>query len=368
MKKKILLIDPSLKKKNGHHFDLTINLSKSLKKKGYSVNILTNINIDLEAKLNLEKFAKVTPLFFIDHYAILKKFKIPFIRELLNFIKISKKISKDLKKIPNADFIIWHTLFPSELYACALSNIKKPIAVCLHDEPGPLLNRILWRIAFYKAVKAKLFINIGGFDDYIKKYKSLTKISKFNIFPFAFNGKKLNKKKTKVSTIGFFGYQRLDKGADIILKLIKALILNNFKIVLHDPNNQIKFFHPRVKNINFVKNLSFEMQKCDLIILPFHQKSYSVRCSGTFTYVMASGIPAIVPNNTQMSRFIKLSGCGVIYKHHTIKSILNAVKIAKSKYSEISEKSYLLSKNWLNKYGNKKFLEALINKKNFIKL
>ena len=53
MKKIILLIDPSLKKKNGHHFDLTINLSKSLKKKGYSVNILTNINIDLDAKLNL---------------------------------------------------------------------------------------------------------------------------------------------------------------------------------------------------------------------------------------------------------------------------------------------------------------------------
>jgi hypothetical protein len=369
MKNKILLIDPSLNHKDGHHFDLSINLCKSLIKKGYTVNILTNVDIDLDAKSSLEKFAKVTPLFCINHYTALKRTKIPFIRKLINFIKLSKKISRVLKKVPDTDLIIWHTFFPSELYACALSNIKKPIAACLHYEPGSLLDRIIWRIAFYKANKAKLFLNIGGFDDsYIKKYKSLTRINKFNIFPLPFNGKILKRKKKKISTIGFFGNQRLDKGADIILKLIKELILKNFKIILQDTISDIKFFHPKVKNINFVEDLSIEMQKCDLIIMPFHQESYSARCSGTFIYAMSSGIPAIVPKNTTMSHFIKFSGCGIIYEHHTIESIIDALKIAENEYSEISKKSYLVSKNWLNKHGNKKFLESLLNNKNFTKL
>ena len=364
---KFILFDPELESQIGHHFDLSIRLLESLKNDGYTVSILTSKKIDSDSKTKLEKFASVFPFFTTNHYQYPNKSKFPIIGELYKFIKNSKNLSKMLKNVPEGDVWIWHTFFPTELYACGLADIKKPIAACLHNEPDTpnWCNKLMWKLAFNKAANVNLRMNVGGFDKkYLNNYLPLIPNKNINIFPFPFDGRLLDRQKKQLKKIGFFGHQRKEKGS-LIIKIVEKLILDGYEIVIHDTAEQIKFTHKNVKNIGYVEDLSSEIINCDLVIMPYDSNSYKSVCSGILSYVISCGIPVVVPLNSSLSYWMNKIGSGVCFEEYTSESVVKAVNNIKNNYYKISLDAYNLSKKWKKTYGIKKFSDELISEKNF---
>jgi glycosyltransferase involved in cell wall biosynthesis len=363
---KINLIDPGLSHKAGHHHDIDLRIASELINLGHEITIYSNLKYIQDEKLS--KGIKIVPIFSISPYINLKQDRIT--GELDDFIHYSNVYSQELKKISPADMLIVPTMFSFLLNAFAIAKIKTPISACILFGPdfcNVSNGKLRWSLAFRNS-KDFLVINIGSLEKInFYDYLPLTFNKKFNIFPLPYDGSLPHEEKNKIETVGFFGHQRGEKGMDLLQPLINFLIAKNINIIFHDSSGYIKFDHPNVNCLGFVENLTNEISKCDLIILPYLQEEYSHRGSGILYEALASGVPALVPFNTTLAEHIEESGSGIMFFDHTAESIIEAFNIAEARYKDISTNASIVSKKWSQKHGIKNFVKSFIEESNFYK-
>jgi glycosyltransferase involved in cell wall biosynthesis len=361
---KINLIDPGLRNQEGHHYDIDKRVALELINLGHEVTIFSHHAFVLNDEL--KNTIKIIPIFSLSPYSNLKQDHIT--GELDEFRNFSNIYSEELKKTSSADMIIAPTMFSFLLNAFAIAKIKTPISACIHFGPDfrNISNgKLRWRLAFRNA-KDFLFINIGSLEKInYYDYLPLTYNKKFNIFPKPYDGNYPRQEKNKIETVGFFGHQRGEKGMNLLQPLINFLIAKNIKIIFHDSSNNIKFDHPNINCLGFVENLTNEISKCDLIILPYLQEEYSHRGSGILYEAIASAVPAIVPFNTTLGVHIEESGSGIVFFDYSPKSIIEAFNIAETRYKDISNNASIASKKWSQKHGIKNFVKSFIKESNF---
>jgi hypothetical protein len=239
---KINLIDPALRNKVGHHYDLDLKIANELLDQGHEVIIYSNHSFIKDSTVKTR--IKIIPTFSKSPYDTFNLNSAT--NQSDEFKNFSNLYASELKKVLPAELIIVPTMFSFLLNSFTAIKTKTPIAACIMRGPE-LLNlknsSISWRIAFDNA-QDKLLLNLGGLESIsCDDYLPLIRNKKFNIFPLPYDGLLLNKPKIKIQTVGFFGHQRIGKGLIFFKPLIEYLISKNLSITFHDSSNKIIFNH-----------------------------------------------------------------------------------------------------------------------------
>lgn len=363
-KLRINILDPGLTVKAGHHFDLDMKLSKFLTEQGHQVHVYSNVKIKDDVQDEMSAFASLTPLFRAGPYQDPKK-QDPYAGELITYMNHTVILADDLLQVMDADIWIWPTLMSAHLRACAVRQVKVPIAACVH---APVVcdrypnGTIWWRDALIAANRADLRLNIGAIDqEHQYEYLPLTMNGKFTVFPSYFEGISPSSPRAALKTIGFFGQQREEKGALLIKEIVDRLVSSGYNVIVNDSDQKIGLMErPGLTVLGFVPNLPDEMVKCDLVVLPYEPDRYRSRSSGIVMDALASGLPAVVPFDTMPGRWIDRTGAGTQFVKLQTNQVLAAIERARANYSLISESAYKASLSWKRKHGLAKFAKGLL--------
>lgn len=144
------------------------------------------------------------------------------------------------------------------------------------------------------------------------------------------------------------GYSREEKSdfSDLVKKLTKY--------------KNIKFYNHSMFPDKFVKFIS----SMDLIVLPYHPRSYDKRVSGIFIQAIQHGVPCIASDGTWIAEEIKKNKCGVIFKYDINKDYkYNSVSLNRTIIETVKNIKVLKSQTRKSMLTYRKIHSA----KNFIK-
>ncbi|MFH1044975.1 MAG: hypothetical protein V1796_08040, partial [Pseudomonadota bacterium] len=254
----------------------------------------------------------------------------PIAGELILFLDGATLIADDLAHVCDSDLWIWPSITAAHLYACAQLAPKVEISACIPEEPTHTLShgRMWWRYAFARAERANLRLNIGTTTKRLAdEYSILSGAVRVSRFPVPHDGAPCGAPKTELRKIGFFGAQRFEKGAEVLPELIAMLLRDGYEVVLHDSGSLMHADEMKgLTVLGYLPSLADEIAKCDLVILPYAAMRYRIRASGILWECMASGVPAIVPANTDIGAQVELAGTGKTFASLSTAEIYQTVK------------------------------------------
>jgi glycosyltransferase involved in cell wall biosynthesis len=166
-------------------------------------------------------------------------------------------------------------------------------------------------------------------------------------------------------TIGFLGYQRIDKGYELLPDLIQQLLqihANVRFLVQHsDPLALAQDYSQRNLAVTEkLRELADRDQRvelvlrpvvgtawfdligcCDIVTLPYDPVRYASSYSAIFGEALSSGAPIVAPGGTTMSAEIdKAGGVGVSFSQWTVASIASAISLAVNDFDDFAERAY----------------------------
>jgi glycosyltransferase involved in cell wall biosynthesis len=363
---KINIIDPGLHSLLGHHFDWCKKIAGYLSTHNYNIKIYVHKNITANAKDALERYGEVIPLFNENPYQIANKLD-PLYGYQTLYLDNSLKLAPSLKSINQDAIWIWPTLFDYQLNALALAKVKCHVSACIHTAPElkSSLGPFLWRDAAHRAKNAGIKIQFGvTFKELIPLFTPLIKQEVLTL-PLLVNEKVVHlPPKSKLKRIGFFGDQRTSKGNHLLPELIKSLIELGYDITVHDSNGNINGKQtPRLTILGYVEDLTQEIVKCDLVIIPYDREVYKYMASAIAWEAIACGVPVIAPSKTVPGQFVTDENAGVTFDSFSVESIIDAVKRANLDFKTIATGAFHASENWSSRHGTNKFVEAMLQLK-----
>jgi glycosyltransferase involved in cell wall biosynthesis len=393
---RVILIDPNLKNFAGHSMEFIKSLSKYMQFKKWEWVIISNKIIDNFVR-NEFPYHRLINLIsnncFEDLFYGKKKFledlieintKLHFRKEdivivitsYINEISATNYYIKNFnKKHPN--FCFWvHQLFPPEdnFIEASRNNRKKYWLNRFKKEYSGLVNGI----NIYTTPSKKLQTMLQ---------KIINK--KVNILPLPLDADFFeNNKGDGVSTdslsIGFLGDGRYEKGGLLFLKLVNKLRCLNVKFFIQEaklrgfPKEDLNSFNSlleklqKEKIIHIIKdNLSQKdfyniIKNIDILVLPYHPKSYDTRTSGILIQRLCIGKPVVVSSNTWLEEEINKSKAGVVFKYDTnneLKTVNNLSKTTEElirNFRYYKRNAMIASKKYRKLHTAKKFFEAIL--------
>lgn len=358
----INILDPGLSIVGGHHLEWDQLIAAELVAQGHDVSVYSHIGIVAEARAAFDRRVKLQPLF--RNYAYLNPLQLDAVAgELLGFLDVAILLAEDLRAVAKADLWLWPSLFNAQLYACALVKPDAFVSGCIHTEPGYMSSqgKAFWRYAFIKAHQAGLKMSIGVPGPVLQQeYGELFGNNQLvQLLPLPNRGYPASEARTGLKTIGFFGHQRQDKGAQLVAPLVSVLLREGYQVILHDSGNLFESATvPGLTRIGYVADLAAEIAKCDLAVLPYDANSYRSRESAIVWDALASGVPVVVPNGTASALRLLTSGAGKVFHFPTVDSIHQAIVEAKSDYAQIAAAAFRASQQWRQIHGVAKLADA----------
>ena len=366
----------------------------------YQISILNYRSI----KKNI-KIKKNCKLFYFEK----KKLKNNFLNNILWILtKIDFNIYQDLNKIENNSF---------DVIICINTKIAKTIAKYFYNSDSQLIldlqdslpdsyNSWYQHYSYFKSFLYKLFLPFSEIKNYEKSildkyhnillttYEAKNRIKKYYGKKFLkkivilenyddFNTKIFIKKKSIKSYIIYFGSFAPHRGLETIIKsayllrkynFIKFLIIggafgHHYTKSLIEKKNNLKLRNLKIlkwQNKKFLKKYS---KKKSVGIIPHvkNQHTDSTVPFKLFQY-MDQNMPQLVSNCKPLSRHIKNSKSGLIFRNSSEKDlklkILQIINDDKFNKFIINGKKYIKSHNWKTKCTKK--LINLIERKNLI--
>ena len=339
---KINYVDPGLNELAGHHFAYAVKILDLLKRQGHDVVVYCHTSAHPNVVTWLSQYCPIQPIFEAFPYPTFSGQQIDFEDQVL-------RCSQQFESLRSADVIMFSSLFPFHLAACKnLSNIR--IVGCCHgpDHNWPQALELTKHLEKTVGVtNTKLY---GDFQNLSSAYTDI------KLLPLLETDDSIGKPKHTLSTVGFFGCQRTNKG-DYIIKDIVERLHRQYKITVHDGWDRLKINLPNVTNIGFVENIFNEIKKCDLVIFP-HNEDYEKRISGVFIHCVSLGIPCLVPNNTTLSDVINISQGGLVFDLLDAEIISN--KLTELDYNSLAQNAYNYSLEYNKENTVEKFIQALL--------
>jgi glycosyltransferase involved in cell wall biosynthesis len=359
----INLLDPGLLQIEGHHLEWDRRIAAELIAQGHELTVYSHVGITPEVCAKFPDPIKLVPLF--RNYSYFDPLKLdPVAGELLGFLDVAAMLAQDLRATAKADLWLWPSLFQAQLYACALIKPDAPIAGCIHVEPGFRSSQVgaYWKYAFIKARQAGLRMNLGVSGPILQEeYCELVGNRQFvKSLPLPVPGCPGGAPRPGLKTVGFFGHQRQEKGAELVPLLVSMLLREGYQVVLHDSGNAFGGERiPGLTRLGYVPDLAAEIAKCDLVVVPYEAESYRCRESSIVWEAMASGVPVVVPYGTAPALRVLTSGAGRVFHFPTVDSIYSAITEAKANYEQIASGAYQASQQWHQTHGTEKLVQAL---------
>ena len=335
---RIVLVEPNLIS-YGHVVEVPLNIQKFLLAKGVSFEIVGNKLMEEQIqKLFPKKYMSISnpcfgrPFdngyqFYSDLKEIKRKLKLNN-KDLVIILTSYINEAIGVKKFIQGNFassplfiLLFHQLFPPE--GNFLTTIKKKYRREAADRFKNLSN-MNGKVYFFSTPSEKLR----------STYQRWTGL-KFGILPIPFNlGAPRSSSLVKGTTIGFLGDGRYEKGLLLFLDLIsKGKEGNNYVIQNVNPRgypqkdwnkfrrlmvqlklrNDIKFYN----NPLLPKDFSSLIDKIDIVLLPYHPKSYDARVSGILIQSVIKKKIVIATKGTWLGKEISVLNVGETFNYES---------------------------------------------------
>ncbi|OGA15136.1 MAG: hypothetical protein A3H32_01745 [Betaproteobacteria bacterium RIFCSPLOWO2_02_FULL_63_19] len=364
---RVSLLDPWLYDVGGHFLDWDLRIVDELKALGHEVRLYSHTSISTNAQRHASARAEVFPIFRGDCFAHPGQID-PVAGEIILFLDGAATLADDLARVGQSHIWIWPSLTASHLYACANVAPNVGISACIHEEPTHILpnGRMWWRYAFIRAARADLRLNLGTPSKRLsEEYSGLSGQIRINRFPVPHNGAPCETMKTALRRIGFFGAQRFEKGAEVLPTLIPRLLRDGYEVVLHDSGSMVRAeAMPGLTVLGYIPALADEIAKCDLVVMPYDAKRYRIRASGILWECIASGVPAIVPDETDIGGQVRRAGAGTTFRSFSAVEIYRSIVEARRNFGEFASAAFEQSRRWPEAEGSCRFVAAMLGEAN----
>ena len=331
---------------------------------GHDVHVYSHVDVERTPQQMFSAHAGLTPIFRVTPYDGGSDGAGDG-EELARLIREAELLAADLRKARPAELWIWPTLFASQHYASVIADPGVPITGCMLMEPT-YLNRTgnaLWRRTLREAHDRGTHFEIGVLEETLYgEYLPLTVDGRLETYPIPYDATGEPRVRQKLTTIGFFGNQRDEKGVALFEPLISQLLQQGYYVVLHDSNDRSEGTSgDRFRLlIGFVQNLAEEIAACDLVIAPYRPEQYRFKGSGLVWSALANGVPVVAPRRSAPGRLVESRGAGKLFDAFTPQSILEAIGDAGRDYVSIADAARQVSLGWSSEHGIRKFVDMLL--------
>jgi glycosyltransferase involved in cell wall biosynthesis len=285
---------------------------------------------------------------------------------MFQFIDGARLLAEDMDRIGSFDAWIWPSLNPAQLLACARAQSPRPVAGCIHTEPGfdSPADGTFWRYAFVTAIDAGLEFRSGALTPELAlAYTMICPEAPTRQLPSYFDAAAEICPRSGLQRIGFFGHQqRGEKGHGLLSVIIPKLLDQGYQVLLHDSSAMpLSGKHERLEVLGYEEDLGIQMRRCDLIVVPYQAESYRQRGSGIVWEAIANGIPLVAPERTAPGHLIGALGCGCLFGEASVDAILGAIRQAHAVYTTLAIQATTANRRWAEAQGIGPFIDRLLS-------
>ena len=364
---KINILDAGLAERAGHHYEFDLKLARGLVAEGHDLHVYGFKGMLQETFAEFADVAPVTRLFSHFHYSDVTAFD-PYSPQAVAFHKQSLGYAADLAQVREADLWIWPTFDLEQLMACAMVETKARVVGSVHYDPGfeaRTISALLWRLALVTAHEKGVELILGSVEPELRhRYMPILPDKRFAVFPQPFDGPSRTEPSPALKRIGFFGYQRGEKGTSVIDPLMMKLAEEGYEVVYHNSNKAAGYTppkHPRIESIGFVDDLAVPIAGCDLVVLPYDPEQYRIKGSGILAQALALGIPATAPFGTLPGRTIEQFQAGQLFGSLTPQAIFATIRFMDRNYARFAANAIRAGEVFAKQHGAERFMKTILS-------
>ncbi|MFH1603918.1 MAG: glycosyltransferase, partial [Pseudomonadota bacterium] len=153
-----------------------------------------------------------------------------------------------------------------------------------------------------------------------------------------------------------------NKGAGLLPQIVPSLLSAGFQVVVQDSGNLMQGESGgNLTLLGYVEDIVSEIEKCDLVVVPYDPATYRSQGSSIVWEAIACGVPVVVPLNSAPGKFAISCGGGIGFAKFDAAELCNTVFAAAENYRPISEGAFHASKNWAASNGAGRYADALLS-------
>ena len=360
---RIRIFDNGLRSATGHHFDYCLRLARCLAQRGHMVSVWGARGMQ-DALFAAFRQCGCQPFALFSHFS--HDAPGPGVYNLEALEVLAQVTALELASAEPADLSLFPTLTALQLAAWSLLERGGPMAALVHQPPEDdhPLGGELWAEAAARVRTRGLQVAIGAIDPVIGVLlRGAGDALPVFDWPMPLDGSPKQHYLPHIGTIGFFGYQRVERGITLIPALTDALLDAGYRVLIHDTLGQ---FQPRdsiakLQLINgFVSDLGAAMAPCDLVVCTMQPERYRRRTSGIACTAVACGVPLVLPAGTLSAQRYETLGSVALYGEQTVHSVLSAVQISGRDYPQRAQAARRGALLWCQSHGTERFIDAVL--------
>lgn len=360
---RIRIFDNGLRSATGHHFDYCLRLARCLTLRGHTVSVWGAYGMQDALFAAFRQFG-CQPFALFSHFSHDTLESGEYAVGTLN--ALAQIAACELAGAEQADLSVFPTLTALQLAAWSRLEHGGPMAGLVHQPPGDEhpLGGALWADAAAQVRARSLPVSIGAIDPLIgESLRSASDALPIFDWPMPLDSSPKQHHLPQIGTIGFFGYQRLERGIALIPALTDALLNAGYSVLIHDTMGQ---FQPQgaIANLHlingFVSDLGAAMAPCDLVVCTMQLEWYRQRTSGIACTAVASGIPLVLPAGTLSAQRYQALGSVACYDGQTVQAVLQAVQTSDLDYPQRAQAAERGARTWHQTQGTERFIDAVL--------
>lgn len=375
--KKVCYIEAGLWSDSGHFATCCRAIVGELAKRSIKVDVYSNSGISPELALELN----ATPSFRRNPYS-------PETRRNLDFFLAFGAFYLDLRKIPVAghyDLVFFGSLLAPQLLSVALwlrsmARETRPYTAIEFCVPSNNSRRFVpgGRLLVSDAPSPFLFT----FEDALSTDYSRLLGRHVHSMPNVYSGAGQTRRRAKDESgticISFLGYQRYEKGYQMIPAIIEKVLALSLPVraLVHNSNNETSYtpISDQLRSLANQGLICFEqgtggqhywqklLDRADLIVLPYAPSSYAVRFSGIVSEAISEGIPLLVPADTALSSQVaQYQNQALGFKSWDADSIAESIQQAVTKFDTLADSAQKGAQVWRQTNNATMFVDRLLS-------
>lgn len=361
------ICEPRLRYTGGHFLEYCRNLSRALKQAGADVHVYAAQAVEPAVVASLAQLGIVCHGIFrssIDDMDESQKSSHAYLLDL------STSLAVDMYKARKPDLWFIPTLMPEMLHAYARLENPVPMTgiVMVHPSRRHAYGGRLWFDACQKLARHNQSVKLLSIDDHIAAVVATMSCGlPIETAPMPQDGMPLTSPRQELRRIGFFGYQRNERGARLIPEIISHLLSRNFDVVMQDSNQQEPFTlrpHPRLHKLGYVENFAEAISQCDAVLNPINAVSYATMASAVVFDCLASGVPVVLPAGCLPAMHVmQYTGMtSTLYPVSTLPAIAATIDMLQNNMPEVSSGFQGGARKWAARHGSARLASLVLSR------